>query len=93
MTRVKVPTCAKVIYSEKIGSAEIELLVYGYQYWVSGTVENILYERSFDPSPYPDKQPYNLAIHCYDITVERLRRMYNFPPANLGKPNFQEAVK
>jgi hypothetical protein len=51
------------------------------------------YERQFNPSPYPEKDPYSLAIAMYDNTVQVLFKKYSVTPSAIGKPDFIKAIR
>ena len=82
----------KTLYKETIGKAVIEIVEYGNSWIVRMDEDGKHYEQTFSPSPYPEKEPYALAIKCYDNTVAALQKKYN-TSQTLGQPDFVKAVK
>ena len=81
------------LYQETIGKATIKIREYGNVWIVEMDDDGKHYERTFSPSPYPERDPYSLAIAMYDNTIQAAARKYNTQPATLDKPEFTKGIK
>ncbi len=82
----------KMLYHEICGEADIFISEYGNSWIVGGTLDGKYVEKTFNPSPYPDKQPYDLAIACYDDTLNQASKLYKVERIPMEKPDFSEVT-
>jgi len=85
-------TVGKVLYQETCGKCELFISEYGNSWIVGGEIEGNYMEKMFNPSPYPEKQPYDLAIACYDKTLDYASQLYKVARSLPEKPNFVMAI-
>jgi len=86
-------TTGKVLYHETCGQCEIFISEFGNSWIVGAEIEGKYHERMFNPSPYEDKQPYDLAIKCYDDTLNFASKRYNVEkPVFQIKPDFKNTL-
>lgn len=85
-------TIGKVLYQEKCGECELFISEYGYDWIVGGVIEGKRVEKIFHASPYPEKNPYGLAIAMYDKTLDHASVRYSIARVLPEKPNFEMAI-